>query len=52
MKTDTIITLVIALVVIGFSWFLIKKLFFYALLAGGAYVGYKIFVQNSKKIEK
>lgn len=52
MRTKDILTLIVVFVIVGFSWFIIKKLFFFALIAGGAYAGYQVFFANRKQIKE
>lgn len=49
MNIKDIITIILVLAAIGVGWFLIKKLLFLALVAGGVYVGYKLVVASNKK---
>lgn len=43
MKTDTIVSIIVILLLIGFSWALVKWLFKWVLIGGAIYLGYKLF---------
>lgn len=52
MNLKDILSIIVVLVLVGFSWFIIKKLFFWALILGGGYVAYRLFVSNKKQIKE